>query len=65
MMQVRGSAGEHSEAKGGLYDVSNRERMGLTEFEVINKHNTRAQVVKLGLGRFIYCHIPTPTPTQL
>ena len=33
-MQVRGSAGEHSEAKGGLYDVSNRERMRLTEFEV-------------------------------
>lgn len=33
-MQVRGSAGEHSEAVGGLYDVSNRERMGLTEFQV-------------------------------
>ena len=45
MMQVRGSAGEHSEAKGGLYDVSNRERMGLTEFEVSNKHNIRAQAV--------------------
>ena len=33
-VKVRGSAGEHSEAKGGLYDVSNRERMGLTEFQV-------------------------------
>ena len=33
-LQVRGSAGEHSEAVGGLYDVSNRERMGLTEFQV-------------------------------
>ena len=32
-LQVRGSAGEHSEAVGGLYDVSNRERMGLTEFQ--------------------------------
>jgi len=36
-LQVRGSAGEHSEAKGGLYDVSNRERMGLTEFEAVKK----------------------------
>ena len=33
--QVRGSAGEHSEAAGGLYDISNRERMGLTEFQAI------------------------------
>ena len=31
---MRGSAGEHSEAKDGLYDISNRERMGLTEFQV-------------------------------
>ncbi len=31
---MRGSAGEHSEADGGMYDVSNRERMGLTEFQV-------------------------------
>ena len=34
---MRGSAGEHSEAKGGLYDVSNRERMGLTEFDAVKK----------------------------
>ena len=33
-IQVRGCAGEHIEAKGQLYDVSNRERMGLTEFQV-------------------------------
>ena len=31
---MRGSAGEHSEADGGMYDISNRERMGLTEFQV-------------------------------
>ena len=36
-LQVRGSAGEHSEAVGGLYDISNRERMGLTEFQVIRQ----------------------------
>jgi len=36
-LQVRGSAGEHSEAKDGLYDISNRERMGLTEFQAVKK----------------------------
>ena len=36
-LQVRGSAGEHSEAVGGLYDVSNRERMGLTEVQAVRK----------------------------
>lgn len=39
-LQVRGSAGEHSEAVGGLYDISNRERMGLTEFDAVNKMYT-------------------------
>ena len=34
---MRGSAGEHSEAVGGLYDISNRERMGLTEFQAVEK----------------------------
>lgn len=36
-LQVRGSAGEHSEAEGGKYDISNRERMGLTEFQAVEK----------------------------
>lgn len=36
-LQVRGTAGEHSEAVGGKYDISNRERMGLTEFEAVEK----------------------------
>ena len=35
--QVRGSSGEHSEAVGGLYDISNAERIGLTEYEAVNK----------------------------
>ena len=34
---MRGSAGEHSAAVGGVYDVSNRERIGLTEFEAVKK----------------------------
>ena len=40
---MRGSAGEHSEAVGGLYDVSNRERMGLTEFEVMSIFHSHAE----------------------
>ena len=34
---MRGSAGEHSEAVGGLYDISNKERLGLTEFQAVEK----------------------------
>ena len=36
-LQVRGSSGEHSEAEGGKYDISNRDRMGVTEFEAVEK----------------------------
>ncbi|CAB4061325.1 E2.7.3.3 [Lepeophtheirus salmonis] len=39
-LQVRGSSGEHTESHDGLYDVSNRERMGLTEFEAVQKMYT-------------------------
>ena len=47
-LQVRGSAGEHSEAVGGVYDVSNRERMGLTEFEAVQKmFNGVEELIKL------------------
>lgn len=35
--KVRGSSGEHSEAVGGKYDISNRERMGITEFQAVQK----------------------------
>jgi arginine kinase len=28
-LQVRGSAGEHSEAVGGIYDISNKVSLGL------------------------------------
>jgi hypothetical protein len=45
-MQLRGSAGEHSEADGGKYDISNRERMGLTEFQVRERKG-------LGYGKFL------------
>lgn len=34
-LQVRGTAGEHTESKGGVYDVSNKRRLGLTEEEAV------------------------------
>lgn len=36
-LQIRGIHGEHSESAGGVYDVSNKRRMGLTEFEAIKE----------------------------
>merc|ERR1711874_742947 len=36
-LQVRGTAGEHSDAVGGVYDISNKRRMGLTEFQAVKE----------------------------
>ncbi|XP_034480960.1 arginine kinase [Drosophila innubila] len=36
-LQVRGTRGEHTEAEGGVYDISNQRRMGLTEYETISE----------------------------
>lgn len=47
-LQVRGSAGEHSEADGGKYDISNRERMGITEFQAVKKmYDGVAELIKM------------------
>lgn len=35
--QVRGTRGEHTEAEGGIYDISNKRRMGLTEYEAVKE----------------------------
>merc|ERR1711997_1011965 len=32
-LQIRGVDGEHSESKGGIYDVSNKRRLGITEWD--------------------------------
>ena len=32
-LQIRGIHGEHSETEGGIYDISNKARLGLTEYE--------------------------------
>jgi len=36
-LQVRGTRGEHTEAEGGVYDISNKRRLGLTEFEAVKE----------------------------
>merc|ERR1712159_520250 len=36
-LQPRGSAGEHSAAVGGKWDVSNKQRLGFTEVELVQK----------------------------
>ncbi|KAG7204457.1 hypothetical protein KM043_004892 [Ampulex compressa] len=34
-LQIRGTRGEHSESEGGVYDISNKRRLGLTEKEAL------------------------------
>ncbi|KAK3097212.1 hypothetical protein FSP39_007542 [Pinctada imbricata] len=36
-LQPRGIHGEHTESVGGVYDISNKRRLGLTEFEAITE----------------------------
>jgi creatine kinase/arginine kinase len=34
-LQIRGIHGEHSESEGGVYDISNRRRLGITEVNAV------------------------------
>jgi len=36
-LQIRGIHGEHSESEGGVYDISNRRRLGVTEVEAVQE----------------------------
>lgn len=36
-LQVRGTRGEHTAAEGGIYDISNKRRMGLTEYQAVKE----------------------------
>ncbi|KAH9600733.1 ATP:guanido phosphotransferase [Trypanosoma melophagium] len=36
-LQVRGTAGEHSESHGGVYDISNKRRLGLSEYDAVKE----------------------------
>ena len=37
LLSSKGVHGEHSESAGGVYDISNRRRLGLTEWEAVNE----------------------------
>lgn len=46
--QVRGTRGEHTEAEGGVYDISNKRRMGLTEYQAVKEMNDGiAELIKI------------------
>ncbi|XP_046916694.2 arginine kinase [Dermatophagoides farinae] len=34
-LQIRGSKGEHTDSDEGMYDISNRRRLGLTEYDAV------------------------------
>jgi creatine kinase/arginine kinase len=34
-LQIRGIHGEHSQSEGGVYDISNKRRLGVTEVECV------------------------------
>lgn len=47
-LQVRGTRGEHTEAEGGIYDISNKRRLGLTEYQAVKEMNDGiAELIKL------------------
>lgn len=36
-MDVRGIDGEHTESRDGVFDISNKRRLGLTELELLKE----------------------------
>jgi len=47
-LQVRGTRGEHTEAEGGIYDISNKRRMGLTEYQAVKEmYDGINEIIKL------------------
>uniref|UniRef100_A0A0N5B494 arginine kinase n=1 Tax=Strongyloides papillosus TaxID=174720 RepID=A0A0N5B494_STREA len=36
-LQIRGIHGEHSESNEGIYDISNKQRLGLTEYQAVKQ----------------------------
>lgn len=47
-LQVRGTRGEHTEAEGGVYDISNKRRMGLTEYQAVKEmHDGIKEMIKM------------------
>lgn len=47
-LQVRGTRGEHTEAEGGIYDISNKRRLGLSEYQAVKEmHDGIAELIKI------------------
>lgn len=47
-LQVRGTSGEHTESIGGIYDISNKRRLGLTEFQAVKEMSDGiAELIKI------------------
>lgn len=47
-LQVRGTSGEHTEAEDGIYDISNKRRLGLTEYEAVKEmHDGVCQIIQI------------------
>ncbi|KAK7494536.1 hypothetical protein BaRGS_00014189, partial [Batillaria attramentaria] len=44
-IQARGIHGEHTESVGGVYDISNKRRLGLTEYEAIQEMRKGVEAV--------------------
>lgn len=44
-IQARGIHGEHTESVGGVYDISNKRRLGLTEFEAVQEMRRGVEAV--------------------
>ena len=47
-LQVRGTRGEHTESEGGVYDISNKRRLGITEeHAVLTMYNGIKELIEL------------------
>ena len=47
-LQIRGVHGEHSESEGGIYDISNRRRLGITEVSCVqDMYNGVVELIKI------------------
>jgi len=46
-LQPRGIHGEHTESEGGVYDISNKRRLGLTEYQAVTEMVRGVQILGL------------------
>jgi creatine kinase/arginine kinase len=47
-LQIRGVHGEHSRSEGGIYDISNKRRLGVTEVECVqDMHDGVVELIKV------------------